>query len=155
MAPADRQRLHSAASATATATTAMIMIPSATLFRRRNGLSLLAGSLSRAVWPSSGVTSLTSPTKRYPRRAWVAMNFCSPGASPNVLRTTNTFWVRLASSTAVSGHTRLIKSSFSTTRPRFSTSASSVSSAFGLIGIGSPFRSRRRRWTSMRKPAKS
>jgi peptidoglycan-associated lipoprotein len=55
-----------------------------------------------------------------------------------------TIWVRLASTTAVSGHTRSISASRSTTSPRASTRTDRTSRPLGVRESGSPPRVRRR-----------
>jgi hypothetical protein len=60
------------------------------------------------------------------------------------------FCVRLLSSTTLSGHNRLINSSFSRTSPAPSRRRRRVSTAFALSGTSSPARRRRRFTLSMR-----
>jgi len=73
----------------------------------------------------------------------------------SAFRSAETFTLRLASSTNVSGHTLFINSSFSTTSPCASTSTISVSTAFGLSATGSPSRSRMRFAASSRNSPNS
>ena len=63
---------------------------------------------------------------------------------PSALRNTYTVCERFDSSTKLSGHSRLINSSFASISPRRSTNRNSASKAFGWRGTGSPPRSSRR-----------
>src|SRR5215471_4896436 len=78
--------------------------------------------------------------------------YCCPFvSSPRTLRRFEIFWVRLFSSTNVSVQIVLSSSSFSSTRPLLSTSASKVSKTFGARGIRSPLQRRSRCSGSRRK----
>src|SRR5262249_45090281 len=113
----------------------------------RDGSSISAGA-------SRGV-SITAATKGDP---WAGVGRREGGSlarSPRALRKEEMFWVRLASVTKVSGQICWMRSSFGTTRPRFSKRAMRMENALGVREIDSPARDRRRRTGSARKPSNS
>ena len=75
--------------------------------------------------------------------------YCCPVAfSPSAFRSTEMLWLRLFSSTVVSGQTVARSSSLVTSRPAFSTSTQSVSNTFRRKGMTSVPRESRRSRTS-------
>ena len=82
--------------------------------------------------------SVTWPTKRYPTLGTVSTNRGCSALSPRAFRSTETFWLRLPSSTTVSAHSSAISLSLVTRRPWFRTSSNSRSRTFGVSAMGWP-----------------
>jgi hypothetical protein len=82
----------------------------------------------------------TGATKRYPHFGIVSMNCRLPARSPRALRSIETLWARLSSSTKLSGQMALMSSRFSSMCPLLRTNASRVSNALGGTAITTPSR---------------
>ncbi len=113
-------------------------------FVEENNLSQNISLLRKALDDGTGYKYIeTIPRRGYRFAGTVTLRPAPPAAPPacNARRSCEMFCERLFSSTKLSGQTRRISSSLPRQWPLFSTSATSVSNAFGVSGTGCPSRS--------------